>query len=268
MSNDKLMEDAVVAVTGAGSGIGQATAVRAAAAGASGLLLVDRDRDGLCRTKSLAQAAVRAVGAAKRSAARADHLVDLLITDVTSRGAGAALVKQAVASFGRLDAAVNAAGTMGRPAALTDQTVEEFAGVFDVNVFGLYDCLRAELTQMCTQGSGSIVNIASASVDGVHGELGAYVASKAAVVALSRVAAKEAGRFGVRVNAVSPGLTDTPMLAESRQLRPATEDIAAAIPLGRVGRPYELANAIVWLCSAEASFTNGAVLVVDGGRTG
>jgi NAD(P)-dependent dehydrogenase (short-subunit alcohol dehydrogenase family) len=121
---------------------------------------------------------------------------------------------------------------------------------------------------MYRQQSGSIVNIASAAVFGVHPGLGAYVASKAAVLALSKVAAKEAGPHGVRVNALCPGLTDTPMLRESLGTRPLTSSIAERIALGRIGTPEELAEAAVWLCSDRSSFATGVGLVVDGGRTG
>jgi NAD(P)-dependent dehydrogenase (short-subunit alcohol dehydrogenase family) len=248
------LEGKVVAVTGAASGIGRATAMLAARSGARGLVLADLAADGL----SDAAAEVAAAGA----------LVETVTGSVADVATAGAIVARAVDRFGSLDAAVNAAGTMGQAAELTDYPDDTFKMVFDVNVHGVFGCLRAQLRQMYRQGSGCVVNIASASVFGVHAELGPYVASKAAVVAMTKVAAKEAGRRGVRVNAVCPGLTDTAMLRESMQVRPATSDIAAAIPLGRVGRPDEIAQAIVWLWSDAASFANGAVLVVDGGRSG
>jgi NAD(P)-dependent dehydrogenase (short-subunit alcohol dehydrogenase family) len=248
------LEGKVVAVTGAASGIGRATAVLAARSGARGLVLADVAAD------ALADAAA--------AAAAAGSQVETLTGSVADQAVADEIVARAVARFGSLDAAVNAAGTMGDAAEFVDYPDEAFDRVLNVNVRGVFRCMRAELRQMYDQGAGCVVNIASASVYGVHAELGPYVASKAAVVAMTKVAAKEAGRRGVRVNAVCPGLTDTPMLRESMQVRPATSDIAAAIPLGRIGRPEELAEAIAWLWSDAASFANGAVLVVDGGRSG
>jgi NAD(P)-dependent dehydrogenase (short-subunit alcohol dehydrogenase family) len=249
-----MLEGKVVAVTGAASGIGRATALLAARSGARGLVLADQAADAL----SDAAAEVAAAGGQ----------VETVTGSVTDAATAGAIVTRAVDRFGSLDAAVNAAGTMGEAAEFADYPDDTFNRVIDVNVRGVFHCLRAELLQMYEQGAGCIVNIASASVFGVHAELGPYVASKAAVVAMTKVAAKEAGRRGVRVNAVCPGLTDTAMLRESMQLRPATSDIAAAIPLGRVGRPEEIAQAIAWLWSDAASFANGSVLVVDGGRSG
>jgi NAD(P)-dependent dehydrogenase (short-subunit alcohol dehydrogenase family) len=248
------LEGKVVAITGAASGIGRATALLAARSGARGLVLADLAAD------ALADAAAEVAAAGGQ--------VETVTGSVTDPATAGAIVARAVDRFGSLDAAVNAAGTMGEAAELTDYPDDTFTMVLDVNVGGVFRCLRAELRQMYAQGAGSIVNIASASVFGVHAELGPYVASKAAVVAMTKVAAKEAGRRGVRVNAVCPGLTDTAMLRESMRVRPATSDIAAAIPLGRVGRPEEIAGAIAWLWSDAASFANGAVLAVDGGRSG
>jgi len=249
-----MLEGKVVAVTGAASGIGRATALLAARSGARGLVLADLAADGLADT-----AAEAAAGGVQ---------VATLTGSVGDPATAGAIVAQAVDRFGSLDAAVNAAGTMGDAAELADYPDGSFDQVMDVNVRGVFRCLRAELRQMYAQGAGCVVDVASASVFGVHAELGPYVASKAAVIAMTKVAAKEAGRRGVRVNAVCPGLTDTAMLRESMQRRPATSDIAAAIPLGRVGRPEEIAQAIVWLWSDSASFANGSILVVDGGRSG
>lgn len=249
-----VLEGKVVAVTGAASGIGRATAVLAARSGARGLVLADVAADSLA--------------AAAAAAAAAGSKVETITGSVADQATADEIVARAVTRFGSLDAAVNAAGTMGDAAEFADYPDEAFDRVLDVNIRGVFRCMRAELRQMYAQGAGCVVNVASASVQGVHAELGPYVASKAAVVAMTKVAAKEAGRRGVRVNAVCPGLTDTPMLRESMRVRPATSEIAAAIPLGRIGRPEELAEAIAWLWSDAASYANGAVLVVDGGRSG
>jgi NAD(P)-dependent dehydrogenase (short-subunit alcohol dehydrogenase family) len=249
-----ILENKVVAVTGAASGIGRATAMLAARSGARGLVLADLAAD------ALADAAAAATAAGSQ--------VEAVTGSVADQATAGAIVARAVDRFGSLDAAVNAAGTMGEAAEFVDYPDDAFDQVLDVNVRGVFRCLRAELSQMYAQGSGCVVNIASASVFGVHTELGPYVASKAAVIGMTQVAAKEAGRRGVRVNAVCPGLTDTAMLRESMLARPATSDIAAAIPLGRIGQPEEIAQAIAWLCSDAASFANGAILTVDGGRSG
>jgi NAD(P)-dependent dehydrogenase (short-subunit alcohol dehydrogenase family) len=248
------LAEKVLVITGGASGIGLATAVLAARSGAAGIVLADRDPGAL----AAAEDALRAEGCK----------VEALAVDVTSPDGPDAIAERAVARFGRLDAAVNAAGTEGgeHPLDTCEDTV--FDAVMNVNVRGVFRCMRAQLRQMYRQQSGSIVNIASASVFGVHPGLGAYVASKAAVIALSKVAAKEAGRRGVRVNALCPGLTDTPMLRESLGTRPLTSSIVERIALGRVGTAAEIAEAAVWLCSDRSSFATGVGLVVDGGRTG
>jgi len=248
------MNGKILAVTGGASGIGLATALLAARSGAAGVLLADRDAAAVA-------AAAAAVGELGCPAAA-------VTADVTTQDGPDEVTAAAVGRFGRLDCAVNAAGVEGGEHWLDACTDEEFDVVMSVNVRGLFRCMRAQLRQMYRQGSGSIVNIGSASVFGVHPGLGAYVTSKAAVLALSKVAAKEAGRRGVRVNALCPGLTDTPMLRESLGTRPLTASIAERIALGRIGAAEELAEAAVWLCSDRSSFTTGASLVVDGGRTG
>jgi NAD(P)-dependent dehydrogenase (short-subunit alcohol dehydrogenase family) len=249
-----LMEGKILAVTGGASGIGLATAMLAARSGAAGIVLADRQKD----TLASAAGAVEACGCA----------VQAVIADVTSDDGPDTIASQAVSRFGRLDCAVNAAGVEGGIHPLDTCEDQEFDLVMSVNMRGVFRCMRAQLHQMYRQKSGSIVNIASASVFGVHPGLGAYIASKAAVLSLSKVAAKEAGSHGVRVNALCPGLTDTPMLRESLGTRPLTSSIAERIALGRIGTPEELAEAAVWLCSDRSSFTTGAALVADGGRTG
>lgn len=250
----ELLDGKIVMISGAASGIGRATALLAARSGAAGLLLVDRDGDALD-------------GAVKEVAAEGCAAEGLAV-DLSGEDAPEEIVQRAVERFGRLDAAVNAAAIEGGAFELVELSDETFDAVMAVNVRAVFRCLRAQLRQMYAQGSGSIVNISSASIFGVHPTLGAYVSSKAAVHSLSQVAAKEAGAHGVRVNTVCPGLTDTPMLRSSFGQRPLTGDIASRIPLGRVGQPSEIAEAILWLCSDRSSFSTGGALVVDGGRVG
>jgi len=249
-----LLAGKVVLVTGGASGIGRATAALAAGYGAAGIVVADVNEAGVQEVaKLLSGTGTEAVPCAG---------------SLTSAEAADRIVATAVERFGRLDAAVNAAGVMGAVGGFADYTDDAFDAVMQVNVWGSFRCLRAELRQMYRQGSGSIVNVSSASVFGMHTELGPYIASKAAVLAMSRVAGKEAGPRGVRVNAVCPGLTDTPMLQLSMVERPETEDVLAQIPIRRMAHPTEIAEAILWLCSDRSSFTNGSALVADGGRSG
>jgi NAD(P)-dependent dehydrogenase (short-subunit alcohol dehydrogenase family) len=253
-----LLDGAVVAVTGAASGIGRATALTAGREGAAGLVLSDRDTDGLASlTAELADAGTPALAVAGQ------------ITDPKLPGR---IIAAATDSFGRLDAAVNNAGIRGSEATLDVSTDEAFDEVIDVNLRAMYRCLRAELQQMYTQGSGAIVNVGSASVFGVAPGLGPYIASKMGIIGLSKVAASEAGPHGVRVNVVAPGRTSTLLLAQHASSSVVglhdTASLVAPIPLGRFGEPTELADVITYLCSPRASFVTGATLVVDGGRTG
>jgi NAD(P)-dependent dehydrogenase (short-subunit alcohol dehydrogenase family) len=249
-----LLARAVVAVTGAGSGIGRATAVTASREGAAGLVLCDLNGTALADLiRELSTAEIRTVPVV---GSVADHHIPDRIVDV------------AVTEFGRLDLAVNNAGLSGTPSRIDLASDELFDDVFEVNVRAVFRCMRAQLRQMYAQGSGAIVNIASASVFGVAPGLAPYCASKSAVITLSSVAAKESGPRGVRVNVVAPGRTMTPLFAANIVDRAGMAAAVAAIPLGRLGEPGELADAIVYLGSNRASFVNGSVLTVDGGRVG
>src|SRR5205085_4513378 len=177
------------------------------------------------------------------------------------------LVDRTVATFGRLDAAVNNAGTEGRPGPVTEQTADTYAATFDTNVLGTLLSMKHELRVMQAQGSGSIVNISSTY--GHEGAAGAsiYAASKHAVEGMTKSAALESARFGVRVNAVAPGPTETAMLNRFTGTAERKAALATGVPLGRVGEPDEIARAIVFLASTEASFVTGQVLTADGGKT-
>jgi NAD(P)-dependent dehydrogenase (short-subunit alcohol dehydrogenase family) len=177
------------------------------------------------------------------------------------------LVDKTIARFGRLNAAVNNAGTEGRPGPVTDQTAESYAATFDTNVLGTVLSMKHELRAMQAQGSGSIVNISSTY--GHEGARGAsiYAASKHAVEGLTKSAALEAASFGVRVNAVAPGPTDTGMLNRFTGTAERKAALASGVPLGRAGEPAEIARAVVFLASDKASFITGQILTADGGKT-
>jgi NAD(P)-dependent dehydrogenase (short-subunit alcohol dehydrogenase family) len=181
--------------------------------------------------------------------------------DVTS------LIDQTVARFGSIDAAVNAAGTEGRPGPVTEQTGESYAATFDTNVLGTLLSMKHELRVMRAQGRGSIINISSTY--GHEGAAGAsvYAASKHAVEGLTKSAALEGAGSGVRVNAVAPGPTDTGMLTRFTGTPEKKAALVRTVPMARLGLSEELANAIVFIASDEASFITGHVLNVDGGKS-
>jgi NAD(P)-dependent dehydrogenase (short-subunit alcohol dehydrogenase family) len=177
------------------------------------------------------------------------------------------LVDETVKRFGRLDVAVNNAGTEGRPGPITDETAENYAATFDTNVLGVILSMKHEVRIMKEQGSGSIINISSTY--GHEGAPGAsvYVASKHAVEGLTKSVAREVAQSGIRVNAVAPGPTDTGMLTRFTGTPDGKTALVTTVPMGRLGLTEELANAIVFIASDEASFITGHVLNVDGGKS-
>jgi NAD(P)-dependent dehydrogenase (short-subunit alcohol dehydrogenase family) len=177
------------------------------------------------------------------------------------------LVDSTVAHFGRLDVAVNCAGTEGKPGPVTEQTAETYAATFDTNVLGTLLSMKHEMRVMLAQRSGSIVNVSSTY--GRSGAAGAaiYAASKHAVEGLTKSAALEAAASGVRVNIVAPGPVDTGMLARFTGTAERKAHLAATVPLNRIGGPEEIAQTIAFLASPKASFITGASYLVDGGKT-
>jgi NAD(P)-dependent dehydrogenase (short-subunit alcohol dehydrogenase family) len=240
-------------VTGGGSGLGRATALELAARGA-GVVVVDRTGD--------AAAAVVAEIATAGGAAVAH------VADVTDPDACVGFVAACVETYGRIDLAVNNAGTTGTPGSVVDYPIDAWRATMAVNLDGVFFSLRAELTVMIPAGTGAIVNVASgAGLVGFAG-LPAYVASKHGVVGLTRSAAIECAPRGVRVNAVCPGSARTPMLEGFMGGDPKMERaMAAGAPIGRLATPEEIAHAIVWLCTDDASYMVGHALAVDGGAT-
>jgi NAD(P)-dependent dehydrogenase (short-subunit alcohol dehydrogenase family) len=246
------MNNPVVLITGALTGIGRATALAFANEGARIVIAGRRDDAG---QKLLAD--LRGLGAE----------AEYWRTDVRHEEDVRALVDKTVARFGRLDVAVNNAGTEGKPGPVTEQSAESYAATFDTNVLGTLLSMKHELRVMQAQGHGSIVNVSS-----TYGRIGAagasvYVASKHAVEGLTKSAALEGAAFGVRVNAVAPGPIDTEMLTRFTGSDERKAGLVVGVPLKRMGKPEEIAEAIVFVASDKASFITGASFASDGGKT-
>src|SRR2546423_1063102 len=246
-------ENKVALVTGAGSGMGLATAKAFAEAGAA-VVLADIDEN--------------AVRSAAEELVSAGHKAIAVRCNVADEAEVAAMIEQTVSTFGRLDAAYNNAGVQSPAVETTDASGEEFDRVNAINLRGVWNCMKYELRQMREQGSGAIVNCSS--IGGLIGLPGRaiYHASKHGVIGLTRSAALEYASRGIRINAVCPGTIDTPMVADMLAKEPdAMKEIMRDQPIGRLGRPDEIAAAVLWLCSPDASFVIGHALVVDGGYT-
>jgi NAD(P)-dependent dehydrogenase (short-subunit alcohol dehydrogenase family) len=246
------MNKPVVLITGALTGIGRATALAFAKDDARLVVSGRREAEG----KAL-EAELRRLGAE----------ADFIQADVRREDEVRNLVDKTVARFGRLDVAVNNAGTEGKVGPITDQTAESYAATFDTNVLGVVLSMKHEVRVMQGQRSGSIVNISSTY--GHEGAAGAsvYVGSKHAVEGITKSVALEIAKSGIRVNAVAPGPTDTGMLTRFTGTPENKAALATTVPMGRLGLTGELANAIVFIASDEASFITGHVLNVDGGKT-
>jgi NAD(P)-dependent dehydrogenase (short-subunit alcohol dehydrogenase family) len=246
------MNKQVVLVTGALTGIGRATAVAFAKKGAQVVIAGRRDEAGNALVKEL-----RSLGAE----------AEFINTDVRKDDDVRNLIDKTVARFGRLDVAVNNAGTEGKVGPITDQTAESYAATFDTNVLGVLLSNKHEVRAMQKQGSGSIINISSTY--GHEGAAGAsvYIGSKHAVEGITKSVALEAVKSGIRVNAVAPGPIDTGMLTRFTGTPENKAALASTVPMERLGHPEEIANAIVFIASDEASFITGHVLNVDGGHS-
>jgi NAD(P)-dependent dehydrogenase (short-subunit alcohol dehydrogenase family) len=242
----------VVLITGALSGIGRAAAIAFAKEKATVVVSGRRADVGQQFVDEL-----RSLGAE----------AEFVQADVRFEDQVQALVERTISRFGRLDVAVNAAGTEGDSAHVVQQTTERYAAVFDVNVLGTLLAMKHELRAMSSQGRGSIVNVSSTM--GIRGAAGLsiYTASKHAVEGLTKSAALEAAPLGVRVNAVAPGPVETEMLDRLTASQERKSAMLATVPLKRAGTPEEIADAIVFVASAKSSFMTGEVLRVNGGRT-
>jgi NAD(P)-dependent dehydrogenase (short-subunit alcohol dehydrogenase family) len=243
----------VVLITGALTGIGRATALAFAKGGASVVVSGRHDDAG----EALA-AELRGLGA-QAEFVQADVRHDDDVRD---------LVDQTVARFGRLDVAVNNAGSEGKPGPVTEQTAETYAAAFDTNVLGTLLSMKHELRAMQGQGHGSIINLSSTMGHKAAPGASIYTASKHAVEGLTKAAALEGAAFGVRVNAVAPGPTDTGMLGRfTGNNDDRKSGMIAGVPLKRIGAPEEIAQTIVFLASEQASFLTGQIVSVDGGKS-
>jgi NAD(P)-dependent dehydrogenase (short-subunit alcohol dehydrogenase family) len=246
------MSTPVVLITGALTGIGRATALAFAHQGAR--IVVSGRRDDAGQTLANELRELGADVAFVRADVRRDEEV---------RG----LVDKTVARFGRLDVAVNNAGTEGTPGPVTEQSAESYAATFDTNVLGTLLSMKHELRVMQSQGYGNIINLSSTM--GHRGAPGAsvYTASKHAVEGLTKAGALEAAAFGIRVNAVAPGPVDTEMLNRFTGTADRKAGLVAGVPFKRAGKPEEIADAIIYLASDKASFVTGQILSVNGGKT-
>jgi NAD(P)-dependent dehydrogenase (short-subunit alcohol dehydrogenase family) len=246
------MTNQVVLITGALTGIGRATAFAFAQAGAQVVVSGRRDEAG--------QALAGELNALSGSAeyVRADVRNDDEMRD---------LIDRIVSRFGRLDVAVNNAGTEGTPGPLTEQTAASYAATFDTNVLGTVLSLKHEMRVMQAQGHGTIINISSTMGHKAAPGASLYTASKHAVEGLTKSAALEGAASGVRVNAVAPGPVETEMLNRFTGSAERKAGLIAGVPLKRAGVPAEIANAIVFLASEQASFITGQIVSIDGGKS-
>jgi NAD(P)-dependent dehydrogenase (short-subunit alcohol dehydrogenase family) len=245
-------ENKVALITGAGSGLGLATAKAFAASGAS-VVLADWNEE--------------AAQSAAQELANQGHKTLAIRCDVSDDAQVEAMVAKTVAAFGRLDAAYNNAGVQNLLAETADTTPEDYDRVMGINLRGVWSCMKFELQQMRRQGHGVIVNCSS--LGGLVGgaERGIYHAAKHGVLGFTKSAALEYAARGIRINAICPGMIQTPM---SDQMVAAGQGEALKameknIPMGRVGRPEEIADAVLWLCSDASSYVTGQSISVDGG---
>lgn len=245
------MESKVALVTGGGSGLGRATAVAFAANGAS-VIVADIDEEGGRETVT----AIEEAGGA----------ATFVLCDVTDQDAVSAMVAAAVDTYGGLDYAYNNAGTEGKQSLLGDMDPAEFRRVVELNLFGVFNCIQAEIPAMLERGGGVIINTSSTAGLRGYPQLAPYSASKHAVTGLTKAVALEYAEQGIRVLSIHPSAIETPMVARAMADNPELgEQMQSGQPMGRIGQPDEVAQVVVFLCSGGASFLTGSQIVIDGG---
>lgn len=241
------LKDKVAIITGAANGIGFAAAKRFAKEGAKVVIADFNEAEGVMRQTELNEEG---------------YDVIFVQVDVSNKDSVGMMVEQVVSTFGTVDILINNAG-ITRDAMLTKMKQEDFQQVLDVNLTGVFNCTQAVAPFMIDQGKGKIVS--TSSVSGVYGNVGQtnYAAAKAAIIGMTKTWAKELGRKGINVNAVAPGFTETNMVATVPEK--VVEAMKASIPMQRLGKPEDIANAYLFLASNESDYVNGIVLHVDGG---
>lgn len=245
------MSNQVALVTGGATGIGKATALKLASQGISVVISGRRQEVG--------DAAVTEIATVAQNGAR----VRFIRNDITDEASVKAMIEQIVSEFGHLDMAVNNSGIYNEAASMDTSNTQNFRDMIEVNVLGVYYGMKYEIEQMRKQGYGAIVNLASiAGLNGVP-MTGTYCATKHAVVGLTKASALDHAAQGIRINAVAPGAIRTDIIAD--QIKTNEPALVAMHPIGRIGKPEEIANGIVWLLSDEASFVVGHILNIDGG---
>lgn len=246
---ETIFKNKVAIVTGGSSGIGRATAIAFAKKGAK-VVVVDVLESN--ETTSL----IKGLGGEAL----------FIKCDVSKATEVKAMVAKTIEAFGRLDYAYNNAGIEGVSAPTSECTEENWDKIIAINLKGIWLCMKYEIPEILKQGKGAIVNCASiAGLVGFAG-LPAYVASKHGVIGLTKTAALECAKLGIRVNVVCPGVIQTPMIDRlTGKTKEAIEQFTGLEPVGRFGQPEEIANAVVWMCSDEASFVTGHAMAVDGG---
>lgn len=250
MSNHKF-EGKVALITGGSSGIGKAVSTAFAENAAKVVIADINEKDGKALAKKLSEKGKDAL---------------FLKTDVSDPGAVENMVRETVSAFDRLDYAVNNAGISGAQAATRKYKIDDWKKVIDINLSGVFYCMRYEIPQMIEQGGGAIVNMSSILGTDAFEKTSAYTASKHGVVGLTKTAALDHAKDGIRINSVAPAFINTAMVNDSFD-EEDIEQIIALHAMGRLGEPEEVADLVLFLCSEKASFMTGGYYLVDGGYT-